>query len=71
MLLRRRVPYRGCSGMVYFGFVSDLAHPLGIKRNPSINSGTIIPFSILPFGIPAYFAPTNMFFSGVLKRRFF
>jgi hypothetical protein len=50
MLLGRRVPYRGRSGMVYFGFVNDLARLFGITRNPSINSGTIIQFSILAFG---------------------
>jgi len=72
MLLGRRVPYRGRSGMVYFGFVNDSAHLLGISRNPSINIGIAILFLIFSFGISTSCAPIYKYgFSRVPKISFF
>jgi hypothetical protein len=73
MLLGRRVPLRGCSGMVYFGSLNDLTHLLEIERSSSINSGAIILFSIHSFGTPVSCIPVHRygFFQEYSKEDFF
>jgi hypothetical protein len=75
MLLGRRVPLRGRSEMVYFDFVNELTRLLGTERNLSINSGTIIQFSILVSGITTNGAYIHIhrcgFFRSTQKKIFF
>jgi hypothetical protein len=59
--------------MSYFGFLNDLTRLLGIKRSFSINSRTVISFSILSFGTPKNGTPIPRygFFRKCSKEDFF